>query len=116
MNETAIIALVSVVVNWLINGLKDITNYNWNGVITRAVAYAVSLGSVVLYAHQSIPILNFINLHTLNGGAQAALALGMAASGGTISDVLRTFNRSDGTVQPTLLPPSPTNANVTKAA
>lgn len=102
--ETAIIALVSVVVNWVINGVKDITNQNWNGVATRVTAYVVSLGSVAMYAHQTIPILNSINLSALNGGAQAALALGMAASGGTISDILRTFNKSDGTVQPTLLP------------
>lgn len=114
MNETAIIALVSVVVNWLINGAKDITNQNWNGLITRVVAWVVAFGAVSLYAHQTMPILNQVNLSTLNGGAQAALALGMAASGGTISDVLRTFNRSDGTVQPTLVPSA--SQDVPKAA
>lgn len=100
---TAVIALVSVVVNWLINGLKDLLNKNWNGVVTRISAYAVSLGTVAVYAHQTIPILNSISLSALNGGAQAMLALGLAASGGTIADLFRTLNSSDGTVQAKLL-------------
>ena len=102
--DAAIVVLVSLVVNWFINGVKDATNKNWNGLISRITALAAAVIAVSGYAHQTVPMLDTIQLTTLNFGAQIALAVGVAASGGTIVDILRTFNRSDESTQPTLVP------------
>lgn len=102
--EATVLAAISVVINWWLNLMKDVTNKNWNGVLTRVVALVVAIITVMTAAHQSIPILGSINLQSLNGGAQLGLALFGAASAGTVTDVLRTFNRADVNVQPKLAP------------
>jgi len=105
---TLLAALVplSIVIYWFIGMVKDATNKNWNGVATRLAAVAAAFGAVVLYAHSSINLGG--NSHdvikTLSWTDQLLAALLFAATAGTGSDVLRTFNRSDTTVDERLLP------------
>lgn len=99
---------LALVVYWSVGFLKDVTNRNWNGVLTRVTALAGAFAAVVLYCHTRWAVGFHIDSTTtlagLNWGEQLLVALTFAAGGGTLSDTLRTLNRADGTVAYTLIP------------
>lgn len=93
-------------ITWLTDTVKDVTNKNWNSLLTKAVAVAAAFSVISLYAHGSLDVggsLKYISTVPWQGLLLAALIL--AASGGTLADTLRAFNKSDASVKSTLLPP-----------
>jgi hypothetical protein len=103
----AILIPLGIVIYWFVTFAKNLTNRNWNGAITQLIAFFAAFGAIVLYAHSS-----HIDLGSgpqqaiaiLGWQEQALLALFVASTAGTGSDVLRTFNRADGNVAETLIP------------
>lgn len=111
---------LALVVYWSVGFLKDVTNKNWNGVITRLVALVGAFGAVVLYCHtrwaSGFHIDSSTTLAGLGWAEQVLVALTFAAGGGTVSDTLRTLNRSDGSVAYTLIPGEVPDVPVDQAA
>jgi hypothetical protein len=94
------------IIYWLVSLLKNLTNKNWSGATTQLIAFGAAVVAVVLYAHSSIDIGGTRSTFDVLGWTdQVLLALAVAATGGVTSDTLRTFNRNDDNVQPTLIPP-----------
>jgi hypothetical protein len=93
------------VLYWLMGLVKDITNQNWNGIITRVGAFIVAFGVVNLYAHSKLEFGGADVIADLPWQALALAALAIAAGGGTLNDTFRTFNHSDSNVIETLIPP-----------
>lgn len=92
-------------INWLVDGLKDVTNKNWNGLITKVTAYVGAFAVISLYAHSTLDLgksLAFVSRLPWQGLALASLAV--AASGGTLADYLRARNPADTNVKDKLVP------------
>lgn len=102
---------LGILIYWFTDTVKDVTNRNWNGLLTRAVAVGGSFLAIVLYAHSSINLGGDAGktghdlISQLAWVDQLLLSLVFAATAGTGNDVLRTFNRNDGGVKETLIPP-----------
>lgn len=96
---------LSFVVYWTVDLLKDITNGDRNAILTKVGALVFADVIFTLYAHGGLDVggsLKYVSNVPWQGILLAAWVL--AASGGTLSDVLRTFNRNDPTVKSKLLP------------
>lgn len=92
------------VIYWLVDLSKDVTNKNWNGLVTKTLAVVAGFAVISLYAHSSLDVggsLKYVSNVPWQGLLLAALII--AASGGTLSDFLRTFNASDANVKDKLL-------------
>lgn len=98
---------IGFVVYWLIGALKDVTNRNVNGLLTRAIALAAGAAAVWAYGQtdwaEGVKIGGQI-LSDLNAVEIVLAGLSLASLAGTGSDALRAFNRSDESVAPKLLP------------
>lgn len=109
--DTPIVALVAIVVHWFTESVKDVKNKNVNGIATRLIAIGLAWSTVVVAAHQvwagTVHVLGSTSLSNLNGVGQLILAVGLAAGGGTLQDVLRTLNTSDPSVSSKLLGDKP---------
>lgn len=109
--EAWIIAVLGVTGKWATDFVKDITNKNLNGILTRMVAVAIAWGLIALSSHQSIPVLvNTLDLTKLSGFDLFLLSFPVAATAGTGNDILRTFNHADTNVQAKLISPEIKNA------
>ncbi len=103
----AVLVPLAFIIYWIVGLLKDATNRNLNGVVTRVIAFVGAFIVIVLYAHSSIDLGGSARaaFDSLGTADQILLALAVAAGGGTLSDGFRTFNRHDTNVAPTLVPP-----------
>jgi len=105
----AVLAPLAIIVHWLTDATKDVTNRNWNGLLTKGLAVAISVGVVVIAAHSSLD-LGGGSLSVLAGlGWADELLIGLliAATGGTvIENGLKAINRSDPSVSAKLIPPA----------
>lgn len=113
--STLLAAMVplGILIYWLTDLEKNVTNKNVNAILTKLSTVAIAFLAVVVYAHSSIELGGAAGkaghdlLSSLSWGDQLLLCVLFAATAGTGSDILRTFNNSDPTVKPTLIPPSP---------
>lgn len=109
MNLSQVLAALvplTFLIHWLTDMSKDVTNRDWNSLFTKWWATGVAFLVTTLYAHGSLDIggsLKYVSNVPWPGLLLAALIL--ASSGGTLADVLRTFNKSDTTVKSKLIPP-----------
>ena len=96
---------LTIAINWVVNLLKGITNLDKNDIVTRVTAYVGAFVVVTLYAHGDLDVggsLAYVSQLPWQGLAFASLFI--AAGGGTLADVLKTFNRADTSVAKKLLP------------
>jgi hypothetical protein len=102
---------LGILIYWFTDLVKDVTNRNWNGLLTRAVAVGASFLAIVFYAHSSINLGGDLGetghdlISQLGWVDQLLLSLVFAATAGTGNDVLRTFNHNDYTVKESIIPP-----------
>jgi len=104
---------LGILIYWITDTVKDVTNKNWNGLITRVVAVGAAFLAVVAYAHSSIDLGGDVGktghdlISQLSWVDQLLLSVVFAATAGTGNDILRTFNSSDGAYNETMIPPPP---------
>lgn len=115
MDLTTLLAAMiplGIFIYWVIEFAKDVTNKNWNGVLTRSLAVGAAFLILTVYANSSITLGgDAVNaLKNLGWADILFLSLAFAATSGTGADVLRTFNRSDPKVALTLIPPAQNKA------
>lgn len=112
MDLTTLLAAMiplGILIYWLTDLEKDVTNKNWNGIFTKLSTVIIAFIAVVVYAHSSIELGGDAGktghdlISALSWGDQLLLCVLFAATAGTGSDVLRTFNSSDGNVKAKLL-------------
>jgi hypothetical protein len=102
---------LGILIYWITDAVKDATNKNWNGLITRVVAVVASFIAIALYAHSSIDLGGEVGktghdlISQLSWNDQLLLSVVFAATAGTGNDILRTFNHNDYTVKESIIPP-----------
>jgi hypothetical protein len=108
--EVALLALVALFVKKATDWLKYLTNRDWNGALTQAVAWGISVASLFLAAESELFEtfgVNDVNFGDLNGAGivLVGLALGSGASGFT--DWLKARDNTDSARMPSLIPEQP---------
>lgn len=100
---------LGILIYWLTDLVKDIKAGDVNAVVTKVVSVGIAFLVVTAYAHSSIEFGGDAGkaahgaISSLSWLDALMLATMFAATAGTGSDVLRTFNNSDGSVKKTLL-------------
>lgn len=112
MDITTLLAAMiplGILIYWMTDLVKDAKNKDWNAVVTKITSVAIAFVAVVVYAHSSIELGGDSSkaahalISALSWTDQLLLCVVFAATAGTGSDVLRTFNSSDTSVKKTLL-------------
>lgn len=105
--STLVAALVPLafMIYWVTDAVKDVTNRDVNGIVTKVAAYVGAWVVVSLYAHSQVDLGgSAAALAALPWQGTALIALAIAAGGGSFSDYLRARNAADTSVKSKLLP------------
>jgi len=93
----------------LINLLKNLTNKNWNPVVTQLIAWVAGVVVVMLFAQTDwAETLTFgdRSLASLNGSSLFVIGLMASSILGVVNEVKKALDDHDSAVQPPLIPPS----------